>query len=400
MTRARRLLWLGLFCCGPALAQDFHVVASRRAVVREQPNTAATPVTRLDRGDRAACFTDPQTGQPEQQNGLYHVHLPDGRTGWVSRYTVRMRPGGLPQPIPGPAETAVEAFAREFHVAIGAPQGYVELLNEGYIVGYDPRLKIPAWVQYRVTAAQIATDRPRSNDFQVDERVSPPGRATLTDYEMAASWELWTALGLQPPVSNPNQPTYARGHLAPARDLARTDAIERSSYRLSNMAPQVHSGFNSGTWSGLERRVRGWVEARGDLTVIAGPVLLTTERLVTPLNTEAERLAVAHAEDPPTAEGVVAAQPPTERQVIYNIVGQSGVAVPTAFFKVVVDHSNANEPEVLAFLIPHYRETGRDLEDLLVSVDEIERLTGLNLLSGLPNAVQDRVEAEPAAGLW
>ena len=382
---------LTLVFCGPAAAQEFHAVASRRAVVREQPDSQAVAVTRLDRGDQAACFTDPERRQPEQRNRFYHVHLLDGRNGWVSRYRVRIVLGPPARPIPAPTESPIEAASRAFHLEIGPPVGYVELVNEGYVVGYDPRLKIPAWVQYRLTSEHLETDRPRSNDFRADVRVKSPGRSTLNDYDTAASWELWETLGLQPaPSAGPN---YARGHMAPARDLARTDEIERSTYLLTNMAPQVHNGYNNGTWSSLERRVRGWVESRGDLTIIAGPVFFSSARLRTPAVQEAERLQGIN-------ETVVSAQPPTERQVLYNVVGAGEVAVPTAFFKVVVDPSNRDNPDVLAFLIPHYRETGRHLESLLVSVDDIERLTGLDLLSAFPEAVQHRVEAEPAPALW
>ena len=385
---------LVLVLCVSATAQEFHVVASRSAVVREQPDRQAVAVTQLDRGDQVACFTDPETQQAEQRNRFYHIHLVDGRNGWVSRYRVRIAPGPPPRPIPTPTESPIEAASRAFHLAIGPPLGYVELVNEGYVVGYDPRLKIPAWVQYRLTRQHLATDRTRSNDFRIDDRVKSPGRSTLNDYETAASWELWERLRLQPPPpESSNSPNYARGHMAPARDLTRTDEIERSTYLLSNMAPQVHNGYNNGTWSSLERRVRGWVESRGDLTIIAGPVFFSSERLRTPAVQEAERLQGLN-------ETVVSAQPPTERQVLYNVVGDGEVAVPTAFFKVVVDPSNRDNPDVLAFLIPHYRKTGRRLENLLVSVDDIERLTGLELLSAFPEDVQNRVEEYAADRLW
>lgn len=380
----------------PSAGQDFHVVASRTAVVRTQPDINADAIVRLARGDTAACFTDQVTKQPEQRNRFYHVRLADGRTGWVSRFTVRAHTGRIPQTVPTPAESPVEVASREFHLAIGKPAAFLEIVNEGYIVGYDQRLKIPAWVQYRLTQQHLAADRPRSNAFAIDDRIPEPGRATLIDYEAAASRELWEERGLQPPAT-PNIPIYARGHLAPARDLARSDAIERSSYLLSNMAPQVHSGFNSGTWSALELRVRHWVEARGDLTIIVGPVFLSSRRLdqLEPPATEDARLDRARR-----TEVNVFAQPPTERQIIYNVVGISQVAVPTAFFKVIVDNSDAENPEVLAFVIPHYRETGRDLRALLVSVDEIERRTGLDLLTALPNEVENRIEAIVADELW
>ncbi len=375
-----------------AQAQEFHIVASRRAVVRELPELDARAIVRLERGDTAACFTNAESGQPEQQNRFYHIRLDDGRTGWVSTFTVRAHDGAAARPAPAVHESPIEAHAAATHLALGAPRGAVQLTNEGYVVGYDPRLRIPAWTQYRLTSEDLAIDRARSDDFREDARTAAPGRATLIDYEVGASWDLWEDLGLAP-APPANQPNYARGHLTPARDMARTDEIERSSYLLSNMAPQVHRAYNSGTWSALELRVRQWAQARGALTIITGPVFLSSPRVLTPAIDEGDRLDVAGAQ-------VVLGQPPTERQVIYNVVGPGEIAVPTAFFKIVVDHQDSERIEALAFLVPHYGKTGRDLADLLVSVDEIERLTGLDVLPALPDEVEDRVERDVASRLW
>ena len=66
----------------------------------------------------------------------------------------------------------------------------------------------------------------------------------------------------------------------------------------------------------------------------------------------------------------------------------------------MVDFQNQQNPDVLAFLISHHAETGRDLAGLLVSVNRIERLTGLDLLSGLPDAIENQVEGTAATALW
>ncbi len=402
MTRRIQLLMCLAFAfilSTEAHAQVFHVVASRTAVVREQSNRDADAIVRLQRGESAICQTDPAGDRPLQVDGFYRIQLRDGRMGWVSRFVVRAHDGAPPEFIPPSSVNAVEAQARAFHLQVGAPVGYVELFNEGYVVGYDPRLRIPAWVQYRVTAQQLASDLPRSDAFAADTRVHARGRAELTDYDVAADWEIWEAMGLLP-ARNPNDrgPMYARGHMAPARDLAYDVDVEASSYLLTNMAPQVHAGFNSGIWSSLERKVREWAAVRGDLTVIMGPVFQTSAALIEPPVEEDDRLLLS-------SESVVFAQPPTERQVLYNVVGARDVAVPTAFFKIVIDMHTLDDPDVIAFVVPHYRNpdsrtSTQRLAEMLVSVDEIELLTGLDVLTDLDADVETRVESAPATGVW
>ena len=69
------------------------------------------------------------------------------------------------------------------------------------------------------------------------------------------------------------------------------------------------------------------------------------------------------------------------------------VAVPVAYFKVVYDPA---EKAVLAFLLPN-DESVRSYADLtrfLVTVDEVERRTGLDVFSDLPEQLQTTLEAD------
>jgi endonuclease G len=153
--------------------------------------------------------------------------------------------------------------------------------------------------------------------------------------------------------------------MAPAEDMSRSERIMSESFLLANMAPQVGVGFNRHIWAYLEADIRGWVQQRGALTIITGPVF-------------------AKEQD----------------RVSYQVIGDNCVAVPTHFFKIVVDAHDPGNPQALAFKLPNQSLTGRKLNEFLTSVDEIERLTGLDFLSALPAATQVRVESQTATSLW
>jgi endonuclease G len=346
-----------------ALAQEFHVEASRTAIIRADPSTSSEETGRLERGDRLNAVTD------EQTESFYHVYLLDGTPGWVSRYVVRLYPGpaegvpGVPiAPGVGGGLSREEEQSAAFHLAIGKPLGYREIFREGYTVGYDPKLKIPVWVQYRLTAAHSADNTyERTDSFEADGVVPPMSRAVLDDYEDLGG-------------------DYVRGHMAPAEDMRWSRSAEDESNRLTNIAPQIGSTYNGSVWKTLENRVRDWVMDREDLTIICGPVFEARGRVE-----------------------AIARQPETDRQMLFNVIGGNDVAVPTAFFKIVVDMRNAQNPDVLAFLIPHMQtERGpeRDIETYLVSVDEIEEATGLDFLTALPETVQEAVESVTAQASW
>lgn len=347
-----------------AMAQTFHVEASRTAIVREQPDADSLELLRLERGQRLNCVTSHQT------DAYYNVFLPDGQTGWVSRYRVRLREGLTAEApaapaAPGLAEgmTASEREWSAFHLQVGAPGGYEVLIRPGYIAGYDPRLKIPVWVQYRLTKARSLDDTfERSNAFREDSEVHIDGRATLDDYAEAA-------------------PEYVRGHMAPADDMRWDETAERRSNLLTNIAPQIGATYNGSVWKTIETKAQQWAEARGAVTIICGPVF-----------------------EAGPATTPIADQPETPRQVRYNVVGEHDVAVPTAFYKIVIDATDPDHPDVIAFLVRHMlTETGspeRKPETWLTSVDEIERLTGLDFLTALPEPVQREIESRTAERLW
>ena len=351
----------GLF--KPAFGQEFYVEASRNAIVRDLPDRDSESRLRLERGDQLNAVTD------EQTNRFYNVFLPNGEVGWVSSYVVRLHEGRAPEPpdvavMPGVGGglTTNERVYAEFHLAMGKPRGYKEIIREGYVVGYDPMLKIPVWMQYRLTRTRSQDNSfPRTDAFEEDAVVPPQARATRDDYEGLGG-------------------TYVRGHMAPAEDMRWSESAEEQSNLLTNIAPQIGSSFNGSIWKTIENRVRSWVMDREDLTIICGPVFEARQRVQ-----QIER------------------QPETERQKLYNVIGENNVAVPTAFFKIVVDMRNQLNPDILAFLVPHIETVPgpeRRIETYLTSVDRIEELTGLDFLTNLPMNVQENIESIMAMNPW
>ncbi len=340
-----------------ALGQEFYVEASRNAIVRDEPDSGAEQLLRLERGHQLNAVTGQQT------NRFYHVFLPNGETGWVSSYVVRLYPGRAPDappvavmPYVGGGLTEQEREFAALHLAIGKPAGYKEMFRRGYAVGYDPKFKIPVWVQYRLNRANSENNSfDRTDSFDEDGEVRPQARATLDDYAGSG---------------------YVRGHMAPAEDMRWNEEAEEQSNLLTNIAPQIGATYNGSIWKTIENRVRSWVRDRGDLTIICGPVFEARERVQ-----------------------AIEQQPVTDRQMLYNVIGENDVAVPTAFFKIIVDMRNQQRPDVIAFLVRHFEtatDQDRRVETYLTSINRIEELTGLDFLTNLPENVQEEIEREPA----
>ncbi len=150
---------------------------------------------------------------------------------------------------------------------------------------------------------------------------------------------------------------YDRGHLVPAGDRRFSEFAFKETFYTSNITPQLNE-FNSGIWNDLEKQLRNWCKRYGTLFVVTGGVL----------------------------------DPTLDR------IGEEDVAVPDYFYKIVA-RGTGEELRVLCFLMPH--ESGAfPLARYLVSIDELEALTGINFFPGLGANLENRVEAQVEKSAW
>jgi len=340
-----------VICFSIVAVRADYLEVRRSAYIRAESNREAQVVERIEPGSYLDLLDDGR-----QSNGYYHVMIiSQGRTGWIYRTLVRRYPGSIPEPA---AETgtrdpladptlSLTAEQRNYavrHLRPGKPQAVYERVRQGYVLAQDARLKIPLWVQYELNVNELQGPASRNNYFKADTSIPFGFRAELGDYRRSG---------------------FDRGHMVPAADMKRNWEVMYDSFLLSNMAPQVGVGFNQRIWANLEDAIRGWVEQRGTLTIITGPIFAVTEG-----------------------------------QVSYKVIGDNHVAVPTHFYKIVADMNNVDEPEALAFIIPNENLGDRDYSEFLTSIDMIEVATGLDFLSALPVRIQDVLESSQASHVW
>lgn len=134
---------------------------------------------------------------------------------------------------------------------------------------YDLQVKCPKQVEWMIT------------------------RHDLGDAKRMASWKFTT--DLQSPLATARHSDYTnsgyqRGHLCPAQDRSYNQAYMRSTFRMSNIAPQVPA-LNTGKWKISEMFCRNAAEVYDSVCVIVLPVFLNRDTTYIGTN----RLAVPHA---------------------------------------------------------------------------------------------------------
>ena len=150
---------------------------------------------------------------------------------------------------------------------------------------------------------------------------------------------------------------WTRGHMCPAGDNKWDEIAMKESNLLTNICPQ-HTSLNSGLWNVIERNCRKWAQTYGDLYIVCGPVLLNKE---------------------------------------HETIGKNKVVVPEAFFKVILRLNP--KPAAIGFVVKN--NEGKKKKDQYVNtVDEVERITGIDFFPALPDDIENEVEAYANLDDW
>ena len=79
-------------------------------------------------------------------------------------------------------------------------------------------------------------------------------------------------------------------------------------------------------------------------------------------------------------------------------IGKKRVAVPDAFFKVLLSDYNGTY-RTIGFLMEN-KAGKKGLKEYAKSVDEIEEITGIDFFSALPDDTEERVEKAYSTAFW
>lgn len=215
----------------------------------------------------------------------------------------------------------------------GQPSNYL-ISRDQYALAYHRDRGTPIWVSWHLEAADLGDVERYSGPF-------------IPDNSLPAGW-------YQVRHSDYSNTGYDRGHMVPSADRTSTPENNQATFILTNVVPQAPAN-NQGPWADLENNIRDMIRAGDEAYIIAG------------IQGEAGKLA------------------------------GGALTVPAAVWKVVVllpagddDLARINaQTRLIAVLLPNNASVeGRRWQEFTTSVSCIEELTGLDLLSALPDPIE------------
>lgn len=149
---------------------------------------------------------------------------------------------------------------------------------------------------------------------------------------------------------------YDRGHFCPAASMKISKESMSSTFLLSNVSPQKPS-FNRGIWKRLEKQVRKWVISEKCLFVVTGPVVIDN----------------------------------------IGLIGKNNIPIPGYYYKIIYDPTYTEK--MIAFVLPN-KNSSEKLTTFAVTVDEVERITGIDFFCELDDAKEDELESSLNLRAW
>ena len=212
------------------------------------------------------------------------------------------------------------------------------LRRSGYITSYNNRTKQPNWVAWELNKDKLVERESRTDKFLPDPDL-PVKEAVTTDDYKRSGWD--------------------RGHMCPAGDNRWHWRAMQESFYMTNICPQHHN-LNRGDWKELEEACRAWAQCEEGIYIVCGPIFYNQK---------------------------------------HRTIGSDHlITVPEAFFKVVLCLGQPR-PKAIGFIFKNTAGNNR-LDKYVNSVDQVERITGIDFFPALPDQVEREVEAQCNPRQW
>ncbi len=226
------------------------------------------------------------------------------------------------------------------------------------------------WVKDKKHTAWVAFSFDKTTS---QKNVSRSDDAWATDLELPGGW--------CPEESNHKSDGFDKGHLCASEDRVYSKEANAQTFYYSNMSPQM-SSFNGGFWASFEILVQKWARSGGydKLYVVKGGTV--------------NQLLVNFTGTRKGNDGVL---PETDA----NGFTKKGLACPKYYFMAILGEKG-DTYQAVGFWMEHRDDYGYEYDNFApsdvmktyaLSIDDLEKNTGLDFFCNLPDDVENSVES-------
>lgn len=213
----------------------------------------------------------------------------------------------------------------------GVPSQLLERFS--YKTSYNKETRNPNWVGWVLISEHTDGEYARKGHSFIEDLDVPLPRAIPADIRESECG-------------------YQRGHMCPVGDNKWSYKAQKDAFLMTNICPQ-NGNLNQHDWKYLEEACRDWAKKYDKIYIVAGPIFYSKN---------------------------------------YKTVGERKVAVPDAFFKVVLRVGKTPETtKAIGFI--YANQTGHhEMNYYVHSVDEVEKATGMDFFYQLDDKTENIIE--------
>jgi endonuclease G len=244
--------------------------------------------------------------------------------------------------VPSPVASVHLALGNPSKASTTDPNNYL-MIKPQYALSYNNSTGIPNWVSWQLNQSWLGSVD-RGNNFRPDTTL-PTGWYQVRPGDYTSSG-------------------YDRGHLCPSGDRTRNAEDNSATFLMTNMIPQAPEN-NREVWRELEEYSRELVNAGQELYIIAGGV-----------------------GSKGTLKGKVTV--PQQTWKVIAVLERSGKGISGV----------TTNTRLIAVMMPNSNEVANtNWTDYLVSVDEVEKVTGYDFFSNVSKSIQAAIEKRVDGGV-
>jgi len=228
------------------------------------------------------------------------------------------------------------------------------LIDQGYYVeSYNSTRATPNWVSWHLDNTNTTNASARLNNFAAFSGL-PPGFYAVQSTSYSGSG-------------------FDRGHNCPSADRTSSSNANSATFLMTNMIPQAPQN-NEQTWNNLEGYLRTLTDEGNEVYIIMG----------------------SYGTGGSGSQGGVT-----------TTINNGHVTVPSNVWKVAIVLPKGDADltrvtsgtRVIAVNTPNINTISTDWTKYIVTVRDIEKATGYNLFSNLPQSIQDAIEVKTDSGI-
>lgn len=172
---------------------------------------------------------------------------------------------------------------------------------------------------------------------------------------------------------------FGKGHLCASEDRVYSEAANKQTFYYSNISPQLNE-LNTGFWQSLENKVRSWGRS----------VPNTYDELFVTKGASLNDLLINFI-------GTPVYDPPQTPKTDGNGFTVNGLACPKYYFMAVLS-KKGEIYQAIGFWVEHKEGLPKnpsveELKACALSIDDLEKKTGIDLFCNLPDVIENAVES-------